>query len=651
MLVVGDTLDKYRITSLLGQGGMGAVYAAENTLIGKKVAVKVLHSSFSEHEEVLQRFLQEARNAAAVEHPGIVEIFDFGWAELRGLRAPYLVMELLRGRSLADHLKGTDGRVELDFAVEVTLEVLSVLMSVHNKNIIHRDLKPENIFLCISRDGARRVKILDFGISKVKSDKGGGLTLTGTVLGTPYYMSPEQAHGVKDLDHRVDIWAMGAILYQMLTGKVPFEGDSYNEILSKIISRQFRPPRALRPELPEWIESVTLKALAWERDERYRSSGDFAGDLRSRWETFQRPAGAPDAAPEHDTDPDRTGTVAVPPEVAPAQHEPAPAPAPPAGETREPAGEAAAVAPSESAVATRLAGQTPAALDSLLVTKATPHRVSGPPDWAVGSGGAHLASNVAVGPPDSLTGAIRRAPAPGRMRLPIAILGSVAVVLFLVIAVGTVLMLRDRAAGQDGVSDGSELGTPPVAAASGLDRTAPGNGAQPATGPDLAADDVPTVEAVGTPASNDDIKREPRDDGRHGDRGSKREPVQDVAPQPNPIWSLDRAEVAAGIRSVSSKLKRCIAEGGPAPPIVSLSIQVGGDGSATFLGAQPAAPAVVSSCLGNTISRVRFRATGAPPITVSYAVQTEQPAATPAKTPVETPVKGTKRLKQNPFDN
>ena len=111
MLVVGDTLDKYRITSLLGQGGMGAVYAAENTLIGKKVAVKVLHSSFSEHEEVLQRFLQEARNAAAVEHPGIVEIFDFGWAELRGLRAPYLVMELLRGRSLADHLKGTDGRV------------------------------------------------------------------------------------------------------------------------------------------------------------------------------------------------------------------------------------------------------------------------------------------------------------------------------------------------------------------------------------------------------------------------------------------------------------------------------------------------------------------------------------------------------------
>ena len=191
---VGDVIDKYRITRLLGEGGMGAVYAAENTVIGKAVAIKVLRPEHAGNRQVVERFLREARTAASVDHPGIVEVFDFGWAEDG---APYLVMALLKGESLAAHIDGARGPLPVERAVAITAEVLSVLGAVHDNGIVHRDLKPDNVFLARRGDGSQRVRVLDFGISKMRVEVATRLTQTGTVLGTPYYMSPEQAHGAR----------------------------------------------------------------------------------------------------------------------------------------------------------------------------------------------------------------------------------------------------------------------------------------------------------------------------------------------------------------------------------------------------------------------------------------------------------------------
>jgi serine/threonine protein kinase len=273
----GEFIDKYKLVAKLGEGGMGTVWVAENPTINKFVALKLLRTEFSAYENVVQRFVQEARMAAAVDHPGIVEIYDFGWS---ARREPYLVMELLKGTTLAAILKVNQHGLPVGYTVGLVAQMLSVLGAVHDNGIIHRDLKPENIFLSRRKGVPEKVRILDFGISKMKTDEGtAGLTHTGTILGTPYYMSPEQASGEKHVDQRVDIWAAGAILYKMLVGHVPFQGDSYNEVLAKILGRTFTRPRVVRPDIPERLESVLLKAMAWERERRYMSAEQLQKDL------------------------------------------------------------------------------------------------------------------------------------------------------------------------------------------------------------------------------------------------------------------------------------------------------------------------------------------------------------------------------------
>ncbi|MCP4678393.1 MAG: serine/threonine protein kinase [Deltaproteobacteria bacterium] len=260
---------KYRVEELVGAGGMGAVYRATHTVIGRTVAIKTLHTPFVKNESVLQRFQREAQLAGSIGHDNICEVTDFGTTEGG---SPYLVMPLLKGASLSDVL---DRETELstDRLFDIMSQTLSALEAAHKSQIVHRDLKPDNIFVTRVGDRDNFVKLLDFGISKVlDQDTVLNLTRTGTVIGTPFYMSPEQAKGAKDVDHRADIYAIGVILYEALTGKRPFEGDSYNEVMFKIIAEPYPNPSDINSAIPPAIEKIVLTAMARDPAERYETA-------------------------------------------------------------------------------------------------------------------------------------------------------------------------------------------------------------------------------------------------------------------------------------------------------------------------------------------------------------------------------------------
>ncbi|MCP4677039.1 MAG: serine/threonine protein kinase [Deltaproteobacteria bacterium] len=274
---MNDMLDrvfdrKYRITHLLGEGGMGTVYEAEHEVIHRKVAVKVMHAEYSKIPEVTTRFIREAQAASAIGHPNIVEIHDVGREEDGTV---FIVMELLDGRSLKDIIL-EDGKLEPSFAVFVALQVLSALVAAHDLKIIHRDMKPDNIFITKDNQGRQEIKLLDFGIAKIQGDLEGdqGLTKTGTVLGTPSYMSPEQARG-KDIDARIDIWAVGVILYEMLSGHLPYSGNSYNEIIGEILLETATPLKELEPNLPSGLLATVDKAMSKNRDHRFADATEM----------------------------------------------------------------------------------------------------------------------------------------------------------------------------------------------------------------------------------------------------------------------------------------------------------------------------------------------------------------------------------------
>jgi len=277
-VLVGRVVEgKYRIDALLGSGGMGAVFSAENLRIGKPVAIKILLRAYAKDSDSERRFYREARMAGSLGHPNIVEIFDMGALE-NG--QPFQVMELLRGETLASRLK-TEGALAFDDALVIAEQVLSALTAAHQKGVVHRDLKPENVFLA-DRAGERIAKLLDFGISKNLSrgeDETLSLTRPGAVVGTPYYLSPEQARG-DSVDHRADIWAMGVVLYEMLTGRLPYKAENYNRLIVKILTKKPEPPRALRPAIDIALEDIVLCALSHEPKDRFQSAAEMRAAIR-----------------------------------------------------------------------------------------------------------------------------------------------------------------------------------------------------------------------------------------------------------------------------------------------------------------------------------------------------------------------------------
>lgn len=271
MAEVGDVLlGKYRILRRIGLGGMGSVWEAVHEQIGKRVAVKILHPDMSLKPDLVARFTREARAAGAIGHSSIIDVYDIGTSD-EG--APCLVMECLKGQNLAQVLKRVRGPIpDMGLSLYVVCQTLSALEAAHDKGIIHRDLKPDNIFLVQSGQFLPDIKLLDFGISKmiVPGTPDDRLTQTGTIMGTPFYMAPEQARGRKEVDHRVDIYAMGVILYECLTGQVPFWAENTFALVYEILNSPLSPPRALRPEIPEPIEQAVLRALSRDPAERYQ---------------------------------------------------------------------------------------------------------------------------------------------------------------------------------------------------------------------------------------------------------------------------------------------------------------------------------------------------------------------------------------------
>src|SRR5688572_15225240 len=276
MLSTGDIIDgKYRIVRLLGEGGMGAVYEGENTRIHRRVAIKVLHSGVAEQGEAVARFEREAQAAGRIGSEHIVEVLDLGTLE-GGDR--YLVMEYLDGEGLGGRIKDR-GRLTPAELCPIAHQLMEGLAAAHGAGIIHRDLKPDNVFLLKQRGGQRDfVKLLDFGISKfnhLSGDSGFSMTRTGAVMGTPYYMAPEQAKGSREMDHRVDLYAAGVILYEALTGQVPFNADTFNELLFKIVLEEPKPLAQVDPSIDPAFAAIVVKAMARDPAHRFQSAQEF----------------------------------------------------------------------------------------------------------------------------------------------------------------------------------------------------------------------------------------------------------------------------------------------------------------------------------------------------------------------------------------
>jgi len=268
--------EHYRILERLGAGGMGTVYLVVHVHLKKKFAAKILNPDTAKRPDALARFQQEAVSASKLDHENIVDIVNFGVSDDGTL---YLVMEYLRGETLNQIL--AKGALSVPDTVRVAVPVCRALAAAHNAGIVHRDLKPENVFIA-RRSGARHVvKILDFGVSKIKEGALAErrLTQTGDVLGSPLYMSPEASRGDADVDGRADIYAIGVMLFEMLTGRVPFTADNYLQVLYKHIQEPPPAPRSLRPELPPALDEVVLRALAKEPAARYHRMEDLEAAL------------------------------------------------------------------------------------------------------------------------------------------------------------------------------------------------------------------------------------------------------------------------------------------------------------------------------------------------------------------------------------
>ncbi len=311
MDLTGRTLlGKYEIEGLLGQGGMGAVWRARHAMTGRKLAIKTLDESYVDNQAVVQRFGREARAASACQHPGIVEVLDLDQTE-EGI--PFLVMEFLEGENLARRIERR-GRLAQDEIVDLGTKLLEALEAAHGSGIIHRDLKPENIYVVPAGRRGELVKILDFGISHKSDEAAAKLTMTGSVLGTPHYMSPEQAMGETEADHRADLYAAGVVLYECAVGDVPFDAPNYNKLLRTILDQQPVPPRRRGAQITPELESLILWAMEKEREHRVGSAREMI-DWLTRAAAGEAPPYRPSVSPLKPASSSSSGTIPAQPEL------------------------------------------------------------------------------------------------------------------------------------------------------------------------------------------------------------------------------------------------------------------------------------------------------------------------------------------------
>lgn len=296
MLAAGQQAGSYRIVRLLGEGGMGAVYEAEHVLIGRRAAVKVMHPELSSDLRLTHRFLNEARAANRVRHPGLVEVYEFGQLPDG---TPYLIMELLEGETLQRRLERNRGR--LPQSLRIARSIALAIGAAHEASIIHRDLKPQNVMLVADpeRPDEERVKVLDFGIAKLTDSgtaRGAQLpalrTRSGVTMGTPEYMAPEQCSDASQVDTKADVYALGIMLYEMLVGERPFESDLASEVMTMQVRAAARPVRERAPDLSPELAALVHRMLAKQPAER--PSMAAVAELLQPWEL--EPIGSPEGA-------------------------------------------------------------------------------------------------------------------------------------------------------------------------------------------------------------------------------------------------------------------------------------------------------------------------------------------------------------------
>jgi serine/threonine-protein kinase len=273
---VGEVLaGKYRLTELLGSGGMGDVYRAVNELVGREIAIKVLRAEHAENEVVIQRFTREARAANLVGHENVIDVIDVG-QDANG--CPFIVQELLEGEDLLAYVQRLGGKMPLEEVVDLLCPVIEAVAEAHRRGVVHRDIKPENVFLV--KKGAERIaKLLDFGVSKVRSI-GGRRAEAGEMLGTPPYMAPEQLHAACNADARTDVWAIGVMLFELLSGRLPFDAEEPAVLFAAIATTDAPTLIDVAPEVPPAVSRLVQRCLRRKPADRYPSAAELARDLR-----------------------------------------------------------------------------------------------------------------------------------------------------------------------------------------------------------------------------------------------------------------------------------------------------------------------------------------------------------------------------------
>ena len=298
--LIGRQVGSYKVIKMLGKGGMGAVYMGEHPVIGSKVAIKFLHPQYAHDDKIVDRFFNEARAVNVIGHDNILKILDLNVTEDN---RHFFVMEYLHGRAVQNMLRH-GASMPLEITGPIFIQCCDALEAAHKKGIVHRDLKPDNVYLITMKGKKNFVKVVDFGIARVTDDAGAstGKTQTGMVMGTPAYMSPEQGSGATSkIDGRSDVYSLGVMMYQLATGKLPFPGSNFGEVLVGHLQQPPPPPRGINPDIPEAYEQVILKCLEKRQEDRYQTMGELRSAISSVMDAL---GFSKDLPPADETDPE-----------------------------------------------------------------------------------------------------------------------------------------------------------------------------------------------------------------------------------------------------------------------------------------------------------------------------------------------------------